>query len=199
MYDDEATLIYTKDVKGKDIYADLGKPSKADVKDSANAANKYDLDGQQVAVPTKSGVSFALKGTGDNVKIGAKGATTEVYYDKNSGEVNIVVTNTYLAKATDDYNKDDDELTIDVKATGTFNTTLDGDDFVLNGYKKDDYILVNAITSDGTNYTVKEIAPATVVSDVKVSAYKADDSVTAGGTKYEYNAKALADSQALGQ
>ena len=196
---DEATLIYTKDVKGKDIYADLGKPSNAKVQDSANALNKYDLDGQQVAVPTKSGVSFALKGTGDNVKIGAKGATTEVYYDKNSGEVNIVVTNTYLAKAIDDYDKDDDELTIDVKATGTFNTTLDGDDFVLNGYKKDDYILVNAITSDGTNYTVKEIAPATVVSDVKVSAYKATDSVTAGGTKYEYNADALADSATLGQ
>ena len=192
---DEATLIYTKDVKGKKIYEDLGKPSNVLVKDSNNVTNQYDLDGQRVGVPS----GFALKGTGDNVKIGAKGATTEVYYDKNSGEVNIVVTNTYLAKATDDYDKDDDELTIDVKATGTFNTTLDGDDFVLNGYKKDDYILVNAITSDGTNYTVKEIAPATVVSDVKVSAYKSTDSVTAGGTKYEYNAKALADSQALGQ
>ena len=192
---DEATLIYTKDVKGKKIYEDLGKPSNVLVKDSNNVTNQYDLDGQRVGVPS----GFALKGTGDNVKIGAKGATTEVYYDKNTGEVNIVVTNTYLAKATDDYDKDDDELTIDVKATGTFNTTLDGDDFVLNGYKKDDYILVNAITSDGTNYTVKEIAPATVVSDVKVSAYKSTDSVTAGGTKYEYNAKALADSQALGQ
>ena len=191
---DEATLIYTKDVKGKKIYEDLGKPSNVLVKDSNNVTNQYDLDGQRVGVPS----GFALKGTGDNVKIGAKGATTEVYYDKNSGEVNIVVTNTYLAKAIDDYDKDDDELTIDVKATGTFNTTLDGDDFVLNGYKKDDYILVNAIF-DGTNYTVKEIAPATVVSDVKVSAYKSTDSVTAGGTKYEYNAKALADSQALGQ
>ena len=191
---DEATLIYTKDVKGKKIYEDLGKPSNVLVKDSNNVTNQYDLDGQRVGVPS----GFALKGTGDNVKIGAKGATTEVYYDKNSGEVNIVVTNTYLAKAIDDYDKDDDEVTIDVKATGTFNTTLDGDDFVLNGYKKDDYILVNAIF-DGTNYTVKEIAPATVVSDVKVSAYKSTDSVTAGGTKYEYNAKALADSQALGQ
>ena len=188
---DEATLTYTKDVKGKDIYADLGKPSNAHVKDSGDTDNQYDLDGQQVAVPTKSGNSFALKGTGDNVKIGAKGATTEVYYDKNSGEVNIVVTNTYLAKAIDDYDKDDDELTIEVKSDKTFNTTLDGDDFVLNSYKKDDYILVNAITSNGTDYTVKEIAPATVVSDVKVSAYKADDSVTAGGTKYSYNATAL--------
>ena len=192
---DEATLIYTKDVKGKKIYEDLGKPSNVLVKDSNNVTNQYDLDGQRVGVPS----GFALKGTGDNVKIGAKGATTEVYYDKNTGEVNIVVTNTYLAKATDDYNKDDDELAIDVKATGTFNTTLDGDDFVLNGYKKDDYILVTATTSNGTDYTVKEIAPATVVSDVKVSAYKSTDSVTAGGTKYEYNAKALADSQALGQ
>ena len=37
------------------------------------------------------------------------------------------------------------------------------------------------------------------MSDVKVSAYKVKDSVTAAGTKYEYNAEALADSAALGQ
>ena len=189
---DEPTLTYTKDVKVKDIYADLGKPSNAFVEDTSakdGVDGKIVIDGRQGQQDNSTADITVLKDNGH--KVGAKGATTEVYYDKNSGEVNIIVINTYLAQATEDYDKDDDELTIEVKSTKNFETTLDGDDFVLNGYKKDDYILVNAITSNGTDYTVKEIAPATVVSDVKVSAYKADDSVTAGGTKYSYNATAL--------
>ena len=200
---DEATLTYTKDVKIKDIYADLGKPSNAFVEDTsaANGADgKIVIDGQQGQQDNSTADINVLKDNGH--KVGAKGTLTEVYYDKNSGEVNIICTNTYLAQATADYNEKDEKLNITVYAAAgkTFNSNLSADDFAIANYKEDDYILVTAYTSNGTNYTVKEIAPATVVSDVKVSAYAARDYITAGGTKYTMNATAAADnSGALGE
>ena len=197
---DEATLTYTKDVKIKNIYADLGKPSNAHVKDTAASPTngKIVIDGQQNQ-DDNSGAAISSM-AGNNNKVGGKGTLTEVYFDKNSGEVNIICTNTYLAQASSDYNEKDEKLNITVYATGTFNSNLSADDFAIANYKEDDYILVTAYTSDGTNYTVKEIAPATVVSDVKVSAYAARDYITAGGTKYTMNATAAADaSGALGE
>ena len=179
---DEATLTYTDAVKGKTIYADLGKPSKADVMDSANAANKYDLDGNKVAVPTNFALKEVSASDDDTVKIGAKGATTEVYYDKNSGEVNIVVINTYAGKVTKVKDSNGKyELTIDVKNKGTLSKNtieVEGSTFA-----KDDYVLVTKINSE-----IKSVVKATKVEG-KVTAVKGNDYIKVDGTKYDIGNK----------
>ncbi len=186
-------LTYTKGVKGKDIYNDLGKLSgtsmaviiDTDADGTPETAGIY-VDGRVTALPA----GFNATSSTSNTKIGGNGTVTEVYYDPDTAgkPITIVVINTYLAQAVADYDEVDDELTIGmVTATGTFTTDLDGEDFDIADYVEDDYILVNAKHDGAGNYDVKKIAPATVVEDVKVNAYKSNDYVTAGGQKYEYN------------
>ena len=196
---DEATLTYTKDVKVKDIYADLGKPSNAFVQDTAArpAAGKIVIDGQQGQ--QDNGPADITSMAGNNNKVGGKGTLTEVYFDKNSGEVNIICTKTYLAKATEDFDTKDEEVDVNIYDSTTTAATLSSDDFAVTGVKEDDYLLVN-LAYDGSNYVVKAVSAPTIVKNVVVSVARATDYVTAGGTKYEYSAVAKASgSGALGQ
>ena len=177
---DAADLTYTKDVKLKDIYSDLGKPT--------NATNVY-----AYAVDGKVQTAPVLKDNSN--KIGAKGAVLEVYIDRAKGEVTAIEITNYLVKAAEDYDADNEELDVN-EATGALtgvDMTLKAEDFpVIANVKEDDYLVV---TVAGTE--IKSVAPATVVSEVKVSAYKVNDSVTAGGTKYEYAKVASADANII--
>ena len=182
-------LTYTDKVKGKAIYADLGK---------GKIENKYitlyvngldktdDLDSK-----------FELT-KNSSEKVGGKGTLTEVYFQeaKNANEkdsVIIVEIETYLAQATSDYDKDDEELSIEFKASGapSVDTTLSLDDLSnLADFEDEDYVLVTIAAEDkddeDTQY-VESIVKAEKVT-ATVTSYTVDDSVTAGGTKYSYNA-----------
>ena len=180
-------LTYTSQVKGKDLYADLGKPGSVQLFTEGAASGDYMKDGKQTTVPS----GFEIK-SGNEKKIGGKGAVTEVYIDrtKSPAEVQIISIYSYLVQATEDFDTDDGEVNFQVVSSDgatTLNSyVLKSEDFAsVTSVKEDDYLLIT-IAEDGTGYAVKSVAPATVVSDVKVSAYKANDSVTAGGTKYEY-------------
>ena len=188
-YANTPDLTYTDEVKGKAIYADLGKGKIAhgDITLYVNGLDKTDdLDSK-----------FEL--TKDcSKKVGGKGTLTEVYFQeaKNANEddsVIIVEIETYLAQATSDYDKDDEELSIEFKASGapSVDTTLSLDDLSnLPDFEDEDYVLVTIAAEDkdkaSTQY-VESIVKAEKVT-ATVTSYTVDDSVTAGGTKYSYNA-----------
>ena len=188
-YANTPDLTYTDEVKGKAIYADLGKGKIAhgDITLYVNGLDKTtDLDSK-----------FEL--TKDcSEKVGGKGTLTEVYFQeaKNANEddsVIIVEIETYLAQATSDYDKDDEELSIEFKASGapSVDTTLSLDDLSnLADFEDEDYVLVTIAAEDekkaDTQY-VESIVKAEKVT-ATVTSYTVDDSVTAGGTKYGYNA-----------
>ena len=188
-YANTPDLTYTDEVKGKAIYADLGKGKIAhvDITLYVNGLDKTtDLDSK-----------FEL--TKDcSKKVGGKGTLTEVYFQeaKNANEddsVIIVEIETYLAQATSDYDKDDEELSIEFKASGApfVDTTLSLDDLSnLADFEDEDYVLVTIAAEDekkaDTQY-VESIVKAEKVT-ATVTSYTVDDSVTAGGTKYSYNA-----------
>ena len=188
-YANTPDLTYTDEVKGKAIYADLGKGKIAhgDITLYVNGLDKTtDLDSK-----------FEL--TKDcSKKVGGKGTLTEVYFQeaKNANEddsVIIVEIETYLAQATSDYDKDDEELSIEFKASGapSVDTTLSLDDLSnLADFEDEDYVLVTIAAEDekkaDTQY-VESIVKAEKVT-ATVTSYTKGDSVTAGGTKYSYNA-----------
>ena len=95
-------------------------------------------------------------------------------------------------QATADYNENKDTLSVDVLTApadyekGAANITvsqLNGDDFDIDSYSEDEYILYTV--ADGQ---VEDIYPAQVVTG-EVTAYSLEDSVTLDSTKYDYAAK----------
>nr|WP_302634055.1 S-layer homology domain-containing protein [uncultured Dysosmobacter sp.] len=176
-------LTYTDEVKGKTIYADLGKGKVTEANDDI--------------VIYKNGTKDRVAGfelTKDcSEKVGGKGTLTEVYFEENGNDktVTIVEIETYLAQVTGDYDKDDEELDIEFvgnNAPSVDSTTLSLDDLSnLADFEDEDYVLVTIATNDDDDYYVASIVKAEKVT-ATVTSYTKDDSVTAGGTKYSYNA-----------
>ncbi len=182
-YAKEADVVYTADVKSKDIYADL------DLSDAYN----YDVvvDGQESAndfVVAKRDNQDGYNGVDPDDKIAdqigdvlGNGSLIEVYKDEQV----ITVVNTYIMQVNGDYDKDEEELTLatvdDAKDPGVSDDVLSSDDFDnLDAYEDEEYVLVTV--ADGV---IKSIAKAEQVT-ATVTEYVEDDSVTAGGTEYKY-------------
>ena len=190
-----STLTYLDEVKLGTIYSDLGLGSAIAKENVKFVTDGGTADDGQANDNSTNLADLGLTGSNQATKIGAKGTVTEVYYDRDAAtdKVVIVMYNYYLAQATEDYDKDDKE--VDVKIFDSINTTatLKAEDFAVSNVKKDDYLVVTIAGS-----TVKSVAPATTVENVVVSTARAKDYVTADGTKYTYNAAAVADSKTLG-
>ena len=181
-YAKEADVVYTADVKSKDIYADL------DLSDAYN----YDVvvDGQESAtdfiVAKRDNQDGYTVDPDDKIadQIGdvlGNGSLIEVYKDEQV----ITVVNTYIMQVNGDYDKDEEELTLatvdGAKDPGVSDDVLSSDDFDnLDAYEDEEYVLVTV--ADGV---IKSIAKAEQVT-ASVTEYVEDDSVTAGGTEYKY-------------
>ena len=181
-YAKEADVVYTADVKSKDIYADL------DLSDAYN----YDVvvDGQESAtdfiVAKRDNQDGYTVDPDDKIadQIGdvlGNGSLIEVYKDEQV----ITVVNTYIMQVNGDYDKDEEELTLatvdDAKDPDVSDDVLSSDDFDnLDAYEDEEYVLVTV--ADGV---IKSIAKAEQVT-ATVTEYVEDDSVTAGGTEYKY-------------
>ena len=114
-----------------------------------------------------------------------KGATTEVFIDDDSNDVVIAVINSYVAQVDGDYDKNDEELELDIldeAFVDVKDTTLSSDDFdYLDSYSDEDYVLITV-----ANKEIKTIDLAETVEG-KVTAYTEKKNVTVDGTKYEYS------------
>ncbi len=209
---------WTTEVTGKDLYDLLGsdtiknysfditidgvsideKTGTTDnntvLKTGANSGAPY-FDETFMAKTYKSGVG----GTG-------KGVLTQVFVNADTKEVDVAVINTYLAKATADYNTKKDEAKFDVYALTHVNSgndavyykyadackntaknaetlAISSDDFdIAEDVKKDDIVLVTV-----ANGEIMSIAQPEVISAATLNGFSKDSYVVAEGTKYEYN------------
>ena len=182
-YAKEADVVYTADVKSKDIYADLDLSDAYDYEVVVDGDDSY-----RNFVVAKRDNQDGYNGADPDDKIAdvigdvlGNGSLIEVYKDEQV----ITVVNTYIMQVNGDYDKDEEELTLatvdDAKDPGVSDDVLSSDDFDnLDAYEDEEYVLVTV-----ANGVIKSIAKAEQVT-ATVTEYVEDDTVTAGGTEYKY-------------
>ena len=183
-YADDADAVYTATVEKQDLYDLVGSDVYNDLK-NGDADFSVVVDG--VALKDVKLSDYIVKNNDDDAgdKIIKKGATTEVFIDDDSNDVVITVINSYVAQVDGDYDKNDEELELDIldeAPVDVKDTTLSSDDFdYLDSYSDEDYVLITV-----ANKEIKTIALAEIVEG-KVTAYTEKKNVTVDGTKYEYS------------
>ena len=189
-YADDADAVYTATVEKQDLYDLVGSDVYNDLK-NGDADFTVVVDG--VAQKDVKLSNYIVKNNDDdagtkdangNLDI-KKGATTEVFIDDDSNDVVITVINSYVAQVDGDYDKNDEELELDIldeAPVDVKDTTLSSDDFdYLDSYSDEDYVLITV-----ANKEIKTIDLAETVEG-KVTAYTEKKNVTVDGTKYEYS------------
>ena len=183
-YADDADAVYTATVEKQDLYDLVGSDVYNDLK-NGDADFSVVVDG--VALKDVKLSDYIVKNNDDDAgdKIIKKGATTEVFIDDDSNDVVIAVINSYVAQVDGDYDKNDEELELDIldeAPVDVKDTTLSSDDFdYLDSYSDEDYVLITV-----ANKEIKTIDLAETVEG-KVTAYTEKKNVTVDGTKYEYS------------
>ena len=182
-YADDADAVYTATVEKQDLYDLVGSDVYNDLK-NGDADFTVVVDG----VAQKVNLSdYIVKNNDDDAgkDVIKKGATTEVFIDDDTNDVVITVINSYVAQVDGDYDKNDEELELDIldeAFVDVKDTTLSSDDFdYLDSYSDEDYVLITV-----ANKEIKTIALAETVEG-KVTAYTEKKNVTVDGTKYEYS------------
>ena len=190
---------YTDAVSGLDMYNLLGKSVVEDkeytftiaIDGIEGASNLVNKKGDTYSLFTRTNIS---KNNKDDLSGTGLGVLTQVFQDTDSKEVYIAVINTYLAKASDDYDakkeqakftvyavdKKSNEYVLDMTQDET-NVVADNDDIDVTGVKEDEFYLVTMAAGQ-----VQTLEKAETVANTEISSFKLTDSVTAGGTKYEY-------------
>ena len=207
---------YSTKVTGRDLYDLLG----------ANVIKAWDIyvaiDGE--TDPTVNGLMFddsdMTRNNNNSVGGTEKGVLTQVYMDTTNKEVYIVVINTYLAKATEDYDAKNEEVDLDIFALATTSKhTSRNPDYIKNAIArtKDGYVYSTSVTvededidvsgvKDGDKFLVTVadgkvqtmVAPE-VVADVSIDSFKYNKDVTVEGKTYEYANTAKYDDEVLEQ
>ena len=190
-YSDEADYTYTAKVSKKALYNDLGKSVYDDLTDSKNPTKlNVWVDGDNVVEDSTESTNVAKyldKNSTqklDNQYTG-NGTLTEVYVDDDNN-VNIVIINTYVMQASEDYNSKKEEVKlneldgVNYPRVASGEETLSADDFDIANVKEDDYILTT-IAKD----KIKTAVAAKTVTG-KVSSYSKGNDVTIDGTLYKY-------------
>ena len=191
---------FTAKVTKAKVYSAVGKTVSDDLKDGA-ATLHFWMDGVGTTVAKADVVNYMDKS--NTGRIGSTGASnnangtlTEVYVDDDSNTT-IVMINTYVFQATEDYSTSKEQVKIADIDNGsgiklsTYTLDIDdSDDFDITGVKEDDYILVNVANGEPKIAVVAEQVTGSVDS------YVVGDAATVDGTDYSYSATASADTKA---
>ena len=199
---------YTTKVTGKDLYELL----------TASTIKDYDaviaIDGEtEERVLTGYGYftpANLIRSNTEAVGKTGNGVITEVYVDSLNEIYYISVINTYLAKASGDYNEKRDEAKFNVwglekrssydnvlvkntsNAVSNPTITLTTEDFNVDGVKDGDIYLVHV--ADGT---IQVMMAPEVIDNTKLTSFKKGSWVVADGTKYDYNNAIEYDAEVL--
>ena len=199
---------YTVEVTGKDLYDLLGASTIKDYELTVAIDGVTDED-------TLGGAYFDAadmnKNNKSNVGNTGNGVLTQVFVDTENKDIIITVINTYLAIADKDYDEKKDELDVTVFGLEKDGTeyvkvnnsctndvddsegfTIAGEDFDVADLVEDDALLVTV--ADGE---VQSVILPEIVSDVEITAFKLNSSVTVDGTKYSYSDAAEYDFEVL--
>ena len=199
-YSDKADATYTSKVSRADLYNLVGKSVYDDLTKSQNPSTlTVTVDGKSIASPNVT--DYIDKN--NTASIGNPAATgnsssVEVYIDNDTNDVDIVIVNTYLMKASDDYNSKNESVAANLVGTigvslKAGETPISSDDFAVKNVKEDDYLLVTLAGSTDSNKEIQSVEPATVITGT-VNSYSVGNNVTIDGTKYEYSFSAPTDS-----
>ena len=196
---------YTTKVTGKDLYELLGKST---IEDYGFALY---IDGESEKAILNDAYFTAgnlVKGNTDAVGETGNGVLTQVFVDNQSKDITVVIINTYLAKASKDYDekKEEAEFTIwgidEVKndqfvkdvTENTEKLVAAAEDFDVEDVAEGDIVLVNV--ADGA---IQAIVDPEVLADTEITAFKNgyDGNLTVDGTKYNYSDAACYDGDTL--
>ena len=186
---------YTDGVSGKEVYDKLGK----------TAVEKYDLTATIDGNDAKDVLTTIAKDNKDDLTGTDTGVLTQVFVNDDEKEAAVVEINTYLGIANGDYSAKKDEVSFDVyglkktnkvyeKAKDSVTIPVSGEDFDVSKVEEDDAYLFTVAAGE-----VQTLVPAEVVKDTEITSFKVDSNVTAGGTKYSFNAAAYYDKDVLNQ
>ena len=193
---------YTNGVSGKEVYNKVGK----------TAMDKYDVaayvDGNDAS---KAILPNVAKDNKDDLTGTDTGVLTQVFVNDDEKEAVVTEINTYLGIADSDYSAKKDEADFTVyglykdnktyvkfdadkhaanKDTSSF--TVSGEDFDVSKVEEDDAYLFTVAAGE-----VQTFVPAETIKDTEITSFKKGSNVTVGGTKYEFNAAAYYDNEAL--
>ena len=206
---------YTKAVTGRELYDLLGsdllneKVWSLDV--AIDGIEDYDIDNSLFnGTALNRNNKATVGGTGN-------GVLTQVFVDTDKHEIDIAIINTYLARATADYDTRKEILSLDVygikEKTGykdnyvkTITANEDKDDFKVSvddfdvaGVKKGDSFLVTV--ADGAIQSMKDVE---IMSAVEISSFQSrkpadrgTGNLTTGGEKYNFADTAEYDNPCL--
>ena len=186
---------------GGSIVSNLNDPKRDGYVLKAYVDGQYRVENDTDVFFVKNSSAAAGKtvNRGDNIGVSGNGVLTELYMDDNDN-VTVVMINTYLVKASSDYNTVNQRVNVEPMdidnegnvSTGFLPTSISNDDFDVSGVKEGDYLLVTvSYDGRGNKYSLESVTPATLQTGT-VTEYTVEDSVVMGGTKYSYN-KILGD------
>ena len=196
---------YTNGVSGKEVYNKVGK----------TAMDKYDVaayvDGNDAS---KTILPNVAKDNKDDLTGTDTGVLTQVFVNDDEKEAVVTEINTYLGIADSDYSAKKDEADFTVwglskegktytkvafdknnKMTTTSDNAsfkVSGEDFDVSKVEEDDAYLFTVAGGE-----VQTFVPAETIKDTEITSFKKGSNVTVGGTKYEFNAAAYYDNEAL--
>ena len=195
---------YVGGVSGKEVYNKLGK----------TAVEKYDLTVTVDGNADKDVLKSIAKDNKDDLTGTDTGVLTQVFVNEDEKEAAVVEINTYLGIADSDYSAKKDEADFTVwglskegktytkvafdknnKMTTTSDNAsfkVSGEDFDVSKVEEDDAYLFTVAGGE-----VQTFVPAETIKDTEITSFKKGSNVTVGGTKYEFNAAAYYDNEAL--
>ena len=193
-YADYSDLLetYTAKASKGDLYGLLGSSIVNGLDDGDYDLAVY-VDGKEVSKPAVK--DYFVKNSSSAAGVSGNGVLTEIFMDDDNN-VTLVFVNTYLVKATADYNSNRESLSIETVDINTdtdeddnpitvpsLGTTIDNEDVPVSSFKEDDYILVTY------SYATKEIESAQLAEVVtgEVSEFTETTEVIMDGTTYKYN------------
>ena len=183
---------YTTAVTGEELYDLLTKSIIDDY------TVEYYVDGQADDTIKNSNM---IRSNDTEYETTGNGVLTQVFVDHDEKLVTITSINTYLAKATADYNERRGTLTVEIYAydtsvgdptkAKTYTETIDVDDVpAVADYKEGDYMMINwAETSRGnypSNMDVIVVSEPEVMSDSSVNKFSENKYLVTGGNEYDY-------------
>ena len=201
---DKLIETYTTAITGKDLYDLLGKGTIED----------YDIDvyvDGETASAVLGSAYFSdknmIKTNTETVGETGNGVLTEVFMDTDAKEISVVVINTYLAIAEDDYDEKRDEVTFEVWGIDETSTkdayvkdtdetevmpAVSGEDFDIEDVVDGD--IVRVTVADGEIQTIDDVE---ALEDVTITRFTKGKNVTADGTQYDYADAAMYDDEVL--
>ena len=176
---------YTTGISGKDLYDLLSAATIKEYEVTYFVNGKVDDTIKASNMIRTNDRTYATTG---------KGVLTQVFVDNAKKEITIVSIDTYLAKATADFNEKKGTLNVEVYAPDLNPTTKTIELEEVPGIediKSGDYMLVNWAelgSGSGVNgkYDIVAVSTPETQSEVKISKYSEESYVVTGGTQYDY-------------